>query len=245
MKRLLFCGAGVGFALLLGPMGCTVGEPRQEEHTPNVSSFEGRLLEIARSYESYGMPNEEMRLTEVMCAVAPSRPIQGLTTAGHVAKASSVPDSSPHGKKLYFLFVKEPRVVGLPGETRPVSVEPVGQVVVKEAWVPEEVRDGERPAGPGDMRRKLKVRRGGQWVEEEVAFDPYVRRDDRLYRAKEKAGLFIMFKADPGTPGTDEGWVYGTVTPDGKQVTSAGRVESCMGCHRDAPHDRLFTPATQ
>jgi hypothetical protein len=49
-----------------------------------------------------------------------------------------------------------------------------------------------------------------------------------------------MFKLEPGTPGTDAGWVYGTVTPDGKQVTSAGRVESCMGCHQDAPHDRLF-----
>ena len=49
-----------------------------------------------------------------------------------------------------------------------------------------------------------------------------------------------MFKTDPQTPGTDEGWVYGTVTPDGQQVTSAGRVESCMMCHQGAPHDRLF-----
>jgi hypothetical protein len=30
------------------------------------------------------------------------------------------------------------------------------------------------------------------------------------------------------------------VTPDGKQVTSAGRVASCLECHRRAPHDRLF-----
>jgi hypothetical protein len=49
-----------------------------------------------------------------------------------------------------------------------------------------------------------------------------------------------MFKLDPKTPGTDEGWVYGTVSADGKQVTSAGRVESCMRCHQKAPHDRLF-----
>jgi hypothetical protein len=49
-----------------------------------------------------------------------------------------------------------------------------------------------------------------------------------------------MFKLDPSTPGTDRGWAYGTVTADGKQVTSAGRVESCMRCHRKAPHDRLF-----
>ena len=49
-----------------------------------------------------------------------------------------------------------------------------------------------------------------------------------------------MFKLDPQTPDTDEGWVYGTVTPDGKKVTSAGKVESCMKCHQRAPHDRLF-----
>src|SRR5437870_10625362 len=70
--------------------------------------------------------------------------------------------------------------------------------------------------------------------------DERVRRDGRLYRPAARSGLFIMFKTEPGTPGTDEGWVYGTVTADGKQVTSAGRVESCMACHRDAPHDRLF-----
>ena len=39
--------------------------------------------------------------------------------------------------------------------------------------------------------------------------------------------------------GSDAGWVYGTVTPDGR-VTSAGRVASCMGCHVDAPHERMF-----
>jgi hypothetical protein len=49
-----------------------------------------------------------------------------------------------------------------------------------------------------------------------------------------------MFKLDPKTPGTDEGWVYGTVTADGKTVTSAGRVASRMKCHQEAPHDRLF-----
>jgi hypothetical protein len=82
---------------------------------------------------------------------------------------------------------------------------PVGQVLVKEAWVPEPMKDkGEAP------------------------------------KAKEKAGLFIMFKLDPETPDTDEGWVYGTVTADGRTVTSAGRVGSCMGCHKKAPHDRLF-----
>ena len=49
-----------------------------------------------------------------------------------------------------------------------------------------------------------------------------------------------MYKTDPKTPGTDEGWVYGTVTADGKKVTAAGRVQSCINCHQDARNDRLF-----
>jgi hypothetical protein len=49
-----------------------------------------------------------------------------------------------------------------------------------------------------------------------------------------------MFKVDPKTKDTDNGWVYGTVTADGKKVTSSGKVESCMKCHQDAPHDRVF-----
>ena len=48
-----------------------------------------------------------------------------------------------------------------------------------------------------------------------------------------------MAKLAPETPGTDEGWIYGTVAPDGT-VTSAGLVESCMECHDSAPHERLF-----
>ena len=60
------------------------------------------------------------------------------------------------------------------------------------------------------------------------------------FRATDPAGLYIMFKLDPSTPETDEGWVYATITPDG-QVTSAGRVGSCMGCHEtSATHERLY-----
>ena len=50
-------------------------------------------------------------------------------------------------------------------------------------------------------------------------------------------GLFVMTKV--GGEGTDAGWIYGTIGPEGT-VTSAGLVATCMGCHVDAPHDRLF-----
>ena len=49
-----------------------------------------------------------------------------------------------------------------------------------------------------------------------------------------------MFRLDAATPDTDEGWVYATVSPAG-QVTAAGRVASCMGCHEtSATHERLY-----
>ncbi|MEO8549170.1 MAG: hypothetical protein ABI678_04335 [Kofleriaceae bacterium] len=50
--------------------------------------------------------------------------------------------------------------------------------------------------------------------------------------------LFIMAKTKT-TGGTDDGWIYGTVATDGT-VTSAGKVETCMHCHVEAPHGRLF-----
>jgi hypothetical protein len=56
----------------------------------------------------------------------------------------------------------------------------------------------------------------------------------------EKFALFVMLKTDPKTPETDNGWVYATLTPDGKTITQSGRIASCMKCHEEATHDRLF-----
>lgn len=52
--------------------------------------------------------------------------------------------------------------------------------------------------------------------------------------------LFIMTKTEGEPEGTDRGWVYGTVSADGHTVTASGKVQSCMECHQQAPHGRLF-----
>jgi hypothetical protein len=57
------------------------------------------------------------------------------------------------------------------------------------------------------------------------------------YEGGAPAGLFVMAKV--GTADSDAGWIYGTTARDGS-VTSAGRVETCIGCHEHAPRDRLF-----
>ncbi len=57
----------------------------------------------------------------------------------------------------------------------------------------------------------------------------------------EKGPLFIMAKVDEKR-GTDDGWVFGMVSADGKDVLQAGVVETCSNCHKNAKHDHQFGP---
>jgi len=239
----------VGAFLLTAGVGCLApfsndepppdkGATAQPTPVSAPNRFSDRIAEIARSYESYSLPHKEMRATGFICDFNPSRFISGLVSANQTAKVSRSSDESTHGKKLYFLFLDPASVER---DSSPNSApHPVGQVVVKEAWHPELVPGGEMPRGEHTISRKLKVRRGEKWVEETLDFEPYVEHEGKLYHASKKSGLFIMYKMDPKTRGTDEGWVYGTATADGPFVLSAGRIESCIKCHKNAPHDRLF-----
>ncbi len=124
-----------------------------------------------------------------------------------------------HGGKLYLLFArlaKEGRYVeaGVPAA--------VGETLVKEAWVANE--------GPVQGRTEASVR---------YPLLPVVREDGKVFHAGDRHGLFVMHKLAADTPGTDGGWIYGTVDAAGK-VTSAGLVASCIRCHQDAPEDRRF-----
>jgi hypothetical protein len=141
----------------------------------------------------------------------------------------SVAEDGGHARKLYSVFAKHRDRYPLVAGQAPVA-QPVGQVLVKESYVPELVEDGEAAALPGA---------GATPPESADHFDPILRDGDRVYRASRLAGAYVVLKVAPDTPGTDAGWVYGTVTAAG-QVTSAGRVASCMGCHVSARHERVF-----
>ena len=106
-------------------------------------------------------------------------------------RLSASRDPETHGRKLYYLYAKHHEAYRM---VRELS-QPVGQVVVKESWVP-----GNPPTrGP----------------------------------------LFVMMKTDEAD--SDAGWVYATMSPDGKTVTSSGKIASCMDCHQSArTNDRLF-----
>jgi hypothetical protein len=188
----------------------------------NDPRFHERLLAIGSEYESYGRLDELVRLAPTNCAGAVPHP-------GASRAAFSLSDETDsHGRKLYFLFLRQPEKYAYGIHYRD-SKQPIGQVIVKEAWQAVPVAIDRKPTSVGQP-------------DDPQSYIPFARNPEtgQLYRCGERRGLFIMYKLDPATPGTDEGWVYGTVTPEGRQVTSAGPVSNCANCHRDAVHDRML-----
>ncbi len=229
-KRILWA---VAFGIVLGLAGCVETQPEEKPagaNTPPVvkdvtlDPFRDRLLQIAGEYKSYGQADQTLRLGWVYCW-APQRDIPNL-------RLSASGDSTTHGRKFYFMYAKQvwdSRSQGwIPGSYTcfPGKTAPVGQVIVKQSWVPEVVTEGASPSDEEQLAKGLPL--------------GIVKRDGKSYRAARQGELFVMFKVDPATPESDNGWVYGTVSADAKSVLSVGRIESCMSCHQKAPHDRLF-----
>lgn len=162
--------------------------------------FESRLREIATHHNlEFSLVIGGVRWAPELC-LAPPMP------------TSAAAAGTPHGQKMYYLFVKDADAYAEAAR----QAQPVGQAIVKQSWIPEEVTDA-------TQRTRAEVERGG-----------------KKYRAGRQADLFIMYKEEPDTEGTDQGWVYGTMTPDGQRVTSAGRVAACVECHKSAKPDHLF-----
>jgi hypothetical protein len=201
----------------------------------NDKQFHEKLLTIARIYTTYGRVDDEARWAPLFCRMP--NPAQ--------AHASRSNDEATHGQKLYSLFARDRGAY----TAAPDKANPVGQVIIKESWLPEEVKrepakqrraaPAERPVPKIDVPADLASKEPLAGLLANDSFHPYAQKNGKVYKAAKKGDLFIMFKVDPKTAGTDEGWVYGTVTADGKQVTSAGRVASCMKCH-ETRKDRLF-----
>lgn len=124
-----------------------------------------------------------------------------------------------HGGKLYLLFAQ----LAKEGEyvTKGTAAE-VGETLVKEAWL----------AVPGQPTTKTAA-------SERYPLVPTARKGDEVFHAGDYHGLFVMHKLAADTEGTDQGWIYGTIDANGV-VTAAGKLASCIRCHRDAPEDRRF-----
>ncbi|MFL5305236.1 MAG: hypothetical protein ACJ8F1_08485 [Polyangia bacterium] len=177
-----------------------------------VPAFVEIARQIADTYLSWGRVDDELRWAPSLCRL----PLPG------VPRPSQSSDSSTHGQKLYSVFAKNRMAYPAGPQT--------GQVVVKQSWRAEKVDAGryEPTSYRGD---------GGSPTADH--FYPYASGDGGVFRTGDFAGLYMMWRVDPPTPDTDQGWVYATILPSG-EVTSAGRVSSCMGCHEVATHERLF-----
>lgn len=228
--------------------------PMHKEAAMIEPAFVEALLKIGKEYESYGRTDDFYHWAPGLCAAPPPLYRPG-------AYVSESEDDETHGRKIYSLLAgfypppapKAPTKItfeqglylpGSEGQKAYLAIAkgaevPEGLVLVKEAWVPEEVTDPKEIA-------KIKQQRLSK--ESELLFNPnpghtfwpYAEKGKKLYQAKEKSALFVMYKTKEGTPNTDQGWVYGTLSADGKEVTSAGMLKKCMGCHTRAPYGRLF-----
>ena len=208
----------------------------RQTDVPNQNEFDDRLLKIASEYKSYGRVDDETRWAPWLCRMPlPSQ-----------VRFSQSEDEESHGKKLYYLFARDRRAYMDSSK----SDEQTGQVVVKESWHP--IKSNQelttmRDDSETDPITDRSDNESNSVKESSIAglvfggsSYPFARKGQQLYRTGKKAGLYIMFKTDTNTADTDQGWVYGTVTADGKTVTSSGAVKSCIACHKDAPNDGLF-----
>jgi len=224
-------GKGTG-----GSKGTESGKGADAAATDRRRAVEDELRTIAKEYSTYRRVSAELHWSPEMCR-APVAPTTLLTSA---------PDSSPHGQKLYFLYARNAGAYGTmsahgreereSGREVPPFVNPVRQSVVKEAFTPVSAEDEivryvdlkkqfqANPPGPGtkELERYAHDSKGG------------------LVRTGDLAALFVMLKLEPGTPDTDNGWVYATIAPDLKTITSMGAIESCMNCHKQTDRDRLY-----
>jgi hypothetical protein len=222
MNKLILCAALAVAAIACIACAQTAGPQPEPERAPEtgpgktpekappaedaeITLWRDQLLAAAAQYREYTKMADDPAWGPLLCRAPMYR-------SAMISQA----ESGAHGRKLYFLWVKQPdpyqqvgwvgRFSDLPEGT--VITQPVGQVLVKESFVPGTGADPDKPHGPRPL---------GQ-----------------------RSDLFVMLKLDPSTPGTDGGWVYGTLTPDGKTVTGAGRMAGCMKCHTGTAHDRMF-----
>lgn len=133
-------------------------------------------------------------------------------------------DVATHGRKMYYLYAMQADAyLALADEVAaPAAETPLGQALVKETWIPT----------PVEVLTEAERR----------SYTPVIGPDLREYVFREPGPVFVMLKAGGDQDWTDDGWVYATLSPDGSTVSASGRLESCMKCHVEAPHDRLFGP---
>ncbi len=204
------------------PAGDVALAPASAEPAPEGALFHDDLRAIAAQYRGYGRLDDEGRWAPLLCR---------LPRTGEARESDA--DAGAHGRKLYTLYVQDPlayAAVVPPAWEEPLVLDGWDQVIVKESWVP--------APWDGDLQAWERWNRDESWGPSGLR---PARRGGAFWKADELFALFVMARTNPAAPGTDEGWIYGIVSPEG-EVRAAGRVDACIGCHASAPRGRLFGP---
>ncbi len=123
---------------------------------------------------------------------------------------SNSDDKRTHGKKLYHLYVKNLKAYQ--------KIKPPTKSIARDSRVVTS------PIGQTLIKDSFEAKQT----------------KSKKHVPGKRYAYFIMTKLDPKTPNTDNGWIYATVDADAKTITGIGKIESCMKCHKEANHDRLF-----
>lgn len=183
--------------------------------------FEAKCVEIARTYSAWQRVSDNALRGILLCVPSPT-----LLLEREQPTRSTSTHESTHGKKLYWLYVSDADAYpfGSSMRNRPPGAHhvlaPVGQTLVKQSWSVKPVTQA--------------------WAEEPIHLVRCIEENGQYFAADVQQELFIMTKLDPATPGTDTGWVYAVVKPDGSEVIRSGMLSDCMGCHEDAANDRML-----
>jgi hypothetical protein len=215
MKQLAILGVLAGLLAASASGRADDQRPAPERDARHVDAIRA----AAKGYATWGRVDERPNIAPGLCA-AP-RP-QDYGAPARVRRSEA--DDAPHGKKLYFLYASEPRRY-----LDKDAALPVGFSIVKESFAAVPTKDAPAP----EVRDTLST--GVPPPVTTVVDD-----DGTRLKLGARKDLFVMVKVGEDVQGSDGGWIYGTVAPDGT-VTSAGRVATCMGCHDEAAaREKLF-----
>lgn len=191
------------------------------------SRNEDKLIEISKEYKNY---NRKVRVETVVTDSTKYRYKWTVALCTYIDKETmgyyhktdslflSLPVNSPHGNKLYKLYVKDEN-----SYSKLDTIQPKGQTIVKETWTTKEVSRKELYNYPNAILN---------------------RNDFRWYRPDKISELFIMYK-EKESELNDKGWIYGIVNIENgssPKVLSHGKISNCISCHHQTKYDRLFGP---
>jgi hypothetical protein len=209
---------------LLAFVAATACAPPVEAARPD-RRFIPAVRAAANGYQAWGRVDEKPNIAPFLCRV-PAGDDYGVASKVRQSRART----GAHGEKLYYLWASDRDAYLM--LDRDSEALPVGFTVVKQSFSARPLV-GDPPVvvrpGPFDPQDPPGALAPISWM---------TAKDGRRLQTDQPADLYVMVKVGAGR-GTDAGWIYGTVSPAGA-VTSAGRVESCMGCHESARYERLF-----